>query len=100
MSVSGVCLAFRLCAQAPVVADGGVDSPRVSGIMAPKSEMCEIRAKAPRDDMDRQTPAHRHFFALPFNGGVGLPISFRVPQNIIMGPGVCGLGLWATTIEI
>ena len=37
---------LRICAPALAVGDGGVDSPRVSGIMAPK---CGNRAKAPRD---------------------------------------------------
>jgi len=36
MSVSGVCFAFRLCTLAPAIGDGGVDSPKVSGIIAPK----------------------------------------------------------------
>ena len=31
--------------------------------------------------MSSDTRHHRHFFALPFNGGVGLAVPFRVPQN-------------------
>ena len=36
MSVSSLSSAFRFCTLAPTVGDGGIDSPRVSGIMALK----------------------------------------------------------------
>ena len=58
-SVSGDCLAVGFCAPAPVVGDGGVDLPRVSGIMASIC-LCGNRAKVPRDDV------HRHHTTATF----------------------------------
>ena len=75
MSISGVCLAFRFFAPALAVADGGVDSPRVSGIMAPKCAGIERRPV-----MLSQTTAT---FCDYLMSVLDWLVPFRVPQNIL-----------------
>jgi|TARA_B100000513_G_scaffold1156_1_gene793 hypothetical protein len=47
MCVSGDSLTFGFCAPAPAVGDGGVDLPRVFGIIAPKFECAGIGQRFP-----------------------------------------------------
>ena len=70
LRLHSVSLAFRLCAPAPVVGDGGV--ARVSVRESGKGSPC---------DVDTATTALFHFFALPFIGGVVLAVPYRVAQN-------------------